>query len=341
MKILDFPIHNWLDKSGLQQGYKVRITYRLEANLAVNSQIWFDLAVDQINHVGAKYLMDRYRILFGTAQPTSLLAWEIFVGGGVLQTDPAEDVLITGAGWAGPTRIHGLFSELVFDMKMTSKINIQNQTLGGKDSKATLLVGDLALLAAREQTTNIQQNALVGKLYSNQGKGNCWRNGFLEKNRRIFGWVQTSGHANNAASFIADPHTGHIAASAKAYLQKSFYKPPFNYEFDGKVRSKKVYLQPGGTTQSKLSFGLRMGIICWHEKYAQELSHKFEGNPTDYKLLPIGNAQMFGLEKENDSRGGLAKIEVHYQVDQVYMGKITKKRPFKTMPMTTMSAVAS
>ena len=178
--------------------------------------------------------------------------------------------------------------------KLRSVLKFQNQTNATSDPLSTDPNVDT--------TEDIQNNPLVGYIYSNTGK---WANYLEYKGRNASGGV--------VPGMIASKTTGTITCGSASLTTNELKKPPNKAWMFGCKRQGLVKLQPGEIRYSRLNFEANMSFNTFVSKFSDTLFNSLSqsGLKTEF-----GNVALVGLEKALSSRGANASnVSVAYQVD--------------------------
>lgn len=215
---------------------------------------------------------------------------------------------------AAPTVVHGLvnFNQCTFYFFVKSTLKVQNAT-----HAADVLEND--------QYTDIHNRPVVGKVYHSKRQ----LSGFLPNSRPLRGSVAEVGYQ----SFLGDFVGGLIKASSSLNCAMQTKKPPPGYFFNANATFTK--LAPGQIRRYSWIYNKKMNGSNFLQKFCNyvNLAH------TGVQSVPIGPAQMIGLEKEIDIRtADESSVVVGYQLDQSYCCALRKHAPKATtiMDITTV-----
>jgi len=192
------------------------------------------------------------------------------------------------------------FNQCTLHFACNSTLKVQNATLGGVDD-----IGD-------ELVLDIHNRPIVGKVY----KSKKVHTGFVPIARYIRGTAEVGYQ-----SYLGSVSTGLITARNATTLNPLTKKPPAGYFFNATAQGVKIH--PGKIKYDKWSWSKDFNGSTFLNKFSPFVIVAVTGNQS----IPIGPAQMFGLEKEIDTRSGETNISCGYQIDQTYMCAITHHVP--------------
>jgi len=192
------------------------------------------------------------------------------------------------------------FNQCTLHFAANSTLKVQNATLGG-------VVDD-----GDDEVTDIHNRPIVGKVY----KSKKAHTGFIPAARYLRGTAEVGYQ-----SYLGSSSTGLITARNATTLIQLTKKPPAGYFFNATAKGVKIH--PGVIKYDKWSWSKDFNGSTFLNKFSPFVIIAVTGNQS----IPIGPAQMFGLEKEIDTRSGETNISCGYQIDQTYMCAITHHVP--------------
>lgn len=198
------------------------------------------------------------------------------------------------------------------DVDYTSNLVVQNRT------------NDAANATNIESTSN---NPLHGKLY----ESNKWLNGFE-------GPKSVTALALGAKSLIAYAGSGAIIAQSTTTNPTTLQKVPQAWALGCKKESK-VHLQPGAIKKTNLTWRGSMSVNTYFAKMFKPMLLFNSLLTSDQIRVPIGKAQLLGLECQLWDRVETTQLQVSYELNQTYRTVITTKMT-PTLPIIALNSTA-
>lgn len=198
------------------------------------------------------------------------------------------------------------------DVDYSSTLVVQNRT------------NDAANATNVESTSN---NPLHGKLY----ESNKWLNGFE-------GPKSVTSLPLGSKSLIAYAGSGAIIAQSTTTNPTTLQKVPQAWALGCKKESK-VHLQPGAIKKVSHTWRASMSLNTYFSKMFKPMLIFNSLVGSDQIRVPIGRAQLLGLECQLWDRVETTQLQVSWELNQTY-GTVIKSRMTPTLPIIALNSTA-